>query len=280
MIASACIFSVNAAVVKELGATGIDSLQTVFVRSLMGLLVPLPFLIASGMPVRTKQLGIQILQAAVGTAALMAHFYAWTKLPLATVTALIFTQALFTLLLAVLLIRAWVRWQRWVATAIGFFGVLIMVRPGYGSVEPAALLALFAGFAIALQVVLIARLPPGEKQLTMLFYLGVVGTLITAGPGLAVWRMPSQLQVLLLLSNGILGVAAQACIFRAFRVGDAAYVAPFDYSKLVVASLLGFFVFGEIPTAWTMTGAALVVLSTLYISRREQNLPQRRPART
>jgi drug/metabolite transporter (DMT)-like permease len=229
------------------------------------------------MPVRTQQLPIQLLQGMVGTAALMAHFYAWTKLPLATVTALIFTQALFTLLLAVLLVRAWVRWQRWVATALGFLGVLIMVRPGFSHVEPAALFALFAGFAIALQVVLVARLPQGEKELTMLFYLGVVGTLITIGPGLMVWRSPTQLQVMLLISNGVLGVAAQACIFRAFRVGDAAYVAPFDYSKLIVAGLLGFFVFGEIPNIWTLTGAALVVLSTLYISRREQHLSHRRP---
>ena len=277
MIASACIFTVNAAVVKQLGATGIDSLQTVFVRSIMGLLVPLPFIILSGTSLRTKQWPIQILQGAVGTAALMAHFYAWTKLPLATVTALLFTQALFTLLLAVLIVRAWVRWQRWVATVLGFLGVLIMLRPGFESVHPAALLALLAGFGIALQVVLVARLPQGEKQLTMLFYLGLVGVIITAGPGLAVWQQPNQFQVALLFANGVLGVAAQACIFRAFRIGDAAYVAPFDYSKIVVAVFAGFFVFSEIPTIWTLTGAALVVASTLYISRREKNVPQRRP---
>ena len=276
MLANAVIFSVNAAVVKQLGATGIDSLQTVFVRSLMGLILPLPFLLYLRAPIRTRQLTTQLLQAVAGSLALMCHFYAWTKLPLATVTVFIFTQALFTLLFAVLLTRALVRWQRWVATAVGFLGVLVMVRPGFHSVEPAAVFALLAGCLIALQVVLVARLPQGEKTLTMLFYLGAVGTLMTVGPGIAVWHSPTQWQVVLLILNGVLGVTAQACIFRAFRIGDASYIAPFDYFKLIAAGFLGFVIFGEIPGVPTWIGAALIVLSTFYISRREQNLPHQR----
>lgn len=208
----------------------------------------------------------------------MAHFFAWTKLPLATVTTLIFTQVLFTLVLGVVLLRAWVRWPRWIATAIGFVGVVIMVRPGVADIEPATWLALLAGFCIALQLVSVARLPQGEKTLTMLFYFGLIGTVISAGPGLATWQTPTLMQTELLLGNGLLGVASQACIFRAFRIGDAAFVAPFDYFKLVIATLIGYLLFGEIPTLWTLAGALLIVCSTFYISHLEYDLPQRRPA--
>jgi drug/metabolite transporter (DMT)-like permease len=204
-----------------------------------------------------------------GTVALMAHFYAWTKLPLADVTALLFTQPLFALLLAVIILSSKVNWRRWLATAVGFLGVLAMVRPGAVNFEPATMIALFAGFSIALQLILVARLPDGEKELTMLFYLGIVGVLITVGPALAVWRTPNLEEGSLLLVNGLLGITHQAMIFRAFRVGDATYVAPFDYSKIVVVALTGFLYFGEIPSTFSIVGASVIVASTLYISRRE-----------
>lgn len=103
----------------------------------------------------------------------------------------------------------------------------------------------------------------------MLFYLGIVGVLVTVGPALAVWRAPNLEEGSLMLVNGLLGISHQAMIFRAFRVGDATYVAPFDYSKIVVAALLGFLYFAEIPDAWSIAGAAIIVASTYYISRRE-----------
>ena len=272
MIAAAILFTINAAVVKQLGATGIDSFQTVFVRSVAGLLLPLPFILWRRGALRSQNMRVQILQAVAGTTALLSHFYAWTKLPLTDVTTLLFTQALFVLVLAVILLGEIVRWRRWFATICGFLGALLMVRPSFSDVNADALFALFAAFCIALQVVLIAKLPRGEKQLTMLFYLGAIGTLITAAPGLHVWKTPTEMQTILLVCNGVLGVSNQACVFRAFRVGDATYVAPFDYSKLIVAVLLGFLWFGEIPSVWTTLGAVIIVLSTLYISKQETKL--------
>ncbi len=257
--------------VKQLGLTGIPGLQTAFARSLIGLLIPVLIIAVKRLSVRTLQMPLQLAQGTVGTLALMAHFYAWTKLSLAVVTSLIFTQALFTLLFAVLIIRTRVSWRRWTATALGFVGVLIMVRPGFSAFEAAALLSLLAGALIALQMVTISHLPRGERQLTMLFYLGLSGVLITAGPGLVVWHSPSLTQILLLICNGLLGVAAQACIFRAFRIGDAAYVAPFDYAKLLAASALGLLFFDEVPSVSTVVGAIFIVSSTLYISNRERD---------
>lgn len=270
MVAAAIVFTFNAGVVKELGLLGVDSLQTVFARSFVGFCVILPFVLIRGLPaVRTGQVSLHLSQGVAGTVALMAHFYAWTRLPLADVTALIFTQPLFALLLAVIILKVRVNAERWLATAVGFLGVLAMVRPGAAGFDPAAVVALFAGFAIALQLILVARLPEGEKELAMLFYLGLVGVLITIGPAIAVWQTPTMKEAVLLVVNGLLGVGHQAMIFRAFRIGDATYVAPFDYSKIVVAAVIGFLYFGEIPDALSALGAGVIVVSTYYISRRE-----------
>jgi drug/metabolite transporter (DMT)-like permease len=271
MIAAAILFTINAAVVKQLGATGIDSFQTTFVRSAAGLLLILPFFLWRRGILNSRNIPLQIMQAVAGTIALLSHFYAWTKLPLTDVTTLLFTQALFVLVLAVVVLGEVVHWRRWAATMCGFAGAVLMVRPTFSDVNIDALFALFAAFCISLQLVLIAKLPQGEKELTMLFYLGAIGTLITAAPGLHVWKTPTETQTILLVCNGVLGVSNQACVFRAFRVGDAAYVAPFDYSKLIVAVLLGLIWFGEIPSLWTTVGGSIIILSTLYVSKQERN---------
>jgi drug/metabolite transporter (DMT)-like permease len=270
MIAAAAIFTLNAAIVRFLGAVGIDSFQTVFARSVIGLVIPLPFIWYFGVSVRTRFPMSQVGQGAVGTLALISHFYAWTKLPFADVTSLLFTQALFVLLLAVALLGAHVSRQRWISTICGFAGALLIIKPGFTQMQPATLLPLVAAFGIALQLTLVAGLPKREKELTMLFYFGAIGTLMTFPLALWVWKTPTLTQAALLIGNGVLGVSSQACIFRAFRVGDPAYVAPFDYSKLILAVALGFFWFGEIPGSWTLLGAAIILISTFYISRREQ----------
>jgi drug/metabolite transporter (DMT)-like permease len=272
MIAAAAIFTFNAAIVRLLGAGGIDSLQTVFARSLAGLVIPLPFIWYFGVSVRTRLPITQAGQGAIGTLALILHFYAWTKLPFADVTSLLFTQALFVLILAAVLLGAHVSRQRWISTICGFAGALLIIRPGFGQIQLASLLPLIAAFGIALQLTLVAGLPQSEKQLTMLFYFGAIGTLMTFPLALCVWKTPTLTQAALLIGNGVLGVSSQACIFRAFRIADAAYVAPFDYSKLILAVALGFFWFGEIPGPWTLLGAAIILISTFYISRREQTV--------
>jgi drug/metabolite transporter (DMT)-like permease len=266
MIAAAITFTINAACVKQLANLGVDSFQIVFVRSIVGLIVLLPVVKLSRVPLLTRNLTLQILQAFVGTVALASHFYAWGKLPIADVTSLLFTQALFVLVLAVPLLGVTAHLKRWIATLCGFGGALLIVRPGFAGFQIATGLALFAGFCLALQLVLISKLPPDEKDLTMLIYLSAISSLVTCPFGASVWSDPSSAQWLLLVTCGILGIANQACIIRAFRTGDAIYVAPFDYSKLIIAIVAGFFIFGEIPSAWTILGAGLIIVSTLAAS--------------
>ena len=92
------------------------------------------------------------------------------------------------------------------------------------------------------------------------------------------WRAPSAEEWLWLTIMGTLGAGAQFLIIRAYKAGEATFVAPFDYSKLLIAGLIGFFVFAEVPDLWTLVGAAVIVAATLYIARREASLGRAKPA--
>ena len=269
-LGAACGFSVNGALVKSLVQLGFDPFQVALFRSVIAFLAVLPFVWSAGFSsLRTRHPWLHVFRVLAGGGATICAVYALAHLRLADVTALSFTTPLFATILAVVIVGERVRWRRWTATAVGFLGVLIMVRPGAGTFEPAALAALGMAFGIAMAVSLVKRLPAAERQASMLFYFGVGTTLLTVGPAILAWRMPDGTALLLLLLMGLTGVASQAMIIRAFRTGEASFVAPFDYAKLLVAGLIGYLLFGEVPDAWTWLGAGVIALATLYILRRE-----------
>ena len=275
MIGASAGFTLNSALVKTLIGPhetlgGLGVFQVAFARALFAFALVLPFLLRAGPgALKTRHPGIHGIRAFAGAAAMVFGFYAVGHLPLAGFTALSFTQPLFVTLLAVLILGEVVRWRRWLATATGFGGVLIMVRPGAGSFDPAALAALTSVLGIALAVCMVKRLPPGESHVTMLAYFCLFSLVIVAPPALIYWTPPSLPQWALLAVVGALGVVSQAMIIRAYTAGEASFVAPFDYLKLLLAGAIGFFVFGELPGPWTLLGAAVIIAAALYIARRE-----------
>lgn len=270
MIGASLGFTINSAFVKTLSAEGLDTFQIAFARALFSSLALAPFFYRSGLgALRSSVPALHVTRAVSGSLAMVCGFYAVGQLPLAEFTALTFTQPLFVILLAVLILKEQVRWRRWLATAVGFLGVLIMVRPGAAAFDPAALIALASVLGIALAVVMVKKLPPNESHVTMLAYFCIASIVMTVGPALYAWQDPTLFQWALLAAVGFLGVASQAMIIRAYRSGEASFVAPFDYLKLILAGLIGFLVFAEVPDHWTAAGALVIVGSTFYIARRE-----------
>ena len=270
MIAASLGFTVNSALVKTLTAGGLDVFQIAFARALFSFALVVPFLLRAGPgALRTRHPGLHGIRAFAGAAAMVCGFYAIGRLNLADFTALTFTQPLFVTVLAVILLGEVVRWRRWLATAVGFCGVLIMVRPGASAFDPAAAVALLSVLGIAIAVCMVKRLPEGESHATMLAYFCLVSLAITVVPAVIFWTPPDGQQWLLLAGVGGLGIASQAMIIRAYRSGEASFVAPFDYLKLILAGLIGFLVFGEVPGLWTLLGAAVIVGAALYIAHRE-----------
>ncbi|MFQ5954839.1 MAG: DMT family transporter [Kiloniellales bacterium] len=277
MLAAGLSFSLMAATVKWLGAH-LHPFQIAFFRCALGLMLVLPLVLRTGLPaVRTRHSRLHVTRGLAGILAMSAGFYALAHLPLADVAAISFTKGMFMVMLAVLFVGERVRWRRWTATAIGFLGVLIMVRPGSAGFQPIMLVALMNAFLAGVVVTLIRRFPPSERPITILFYFGLVTTPVALVPAWLVWTPVGWQDLALLALAAGFGVVGQACAIRAHRAGEASIVAPFDYSRLVFATALGFLLFADLPDRWTVAGAAVIVMSSLFIWYREMRLGLRAP---
>jgi drug/metabolite transporter (DMT)-like permease len=278
MLASALVFTANGVLVKALAAGGMPVFQIALARAGFALIAILPFVWMAGRHAfRTSHWGTHAIRAVCGAGAMLCGFFALSRLPLAEVTAINFTTPLFATVLGIVLLGEVVRWRRWTATLVGFAGVLVMLRPvalftGEGVPLEGFLAALGMAFGIAVAVVMVKRLPKSEHQAIMVFYFCIASLAMAVVPAIQVWQEPTWQQWLLLAGVGVVGASGQSLIIKAYRLGETSFVAPFDYSKILFAVLLGFVFFGEVPDAWALAGAAIIVASTLYIARREHRL--------
>jgi drug/metabolite transporter (DMT)-like permease len=269
MIAAAGAFAATAALVKALGDSGVDAFQTVFVRAVIGLLVVGPMLWARGIvPWRSSHMKLHLSRSITGGLGVTIGFYAFTVIPLATATAMNFTTPLFITLLAAVVLREKVGWRRWSATTVGFLGVIVMIQPGSAAFDPLALIVLIQALCIAISVGLVKSFPRAESQLSMLFFTFCSSGLISAWPALAHWHMPDLDETLLLLGVAFFGITAQACVLRAYRLGEASYIAPLSYIRLIFAGLLGIVFFAEYPDLATWIGAVVIIAAAFYTARR------------
>jgi len=274
---SALSFTLMAAVIKLLGAA-LSSFEIAFFRSLFGLAFTLPFCLKAGPAAfATRRLPMHLGRAACGVTAMFGGYYGITHLPLADATAIGFTKTLFMIVLAVLFLGERVRRRRWMATAAGFAGAVLMLRPGGEGPVFAVLAALAGAAAVSGSVVFVKKLTASERPATILFYYGVISTLVAALPAAAVWRTPSMGELALLATVAGFAVAGQFLAIRGYGAGEATAVMPFGYARLIFAGLIGFLFFAELPDAWSLAGAAVIVASTLYIGLREAAKGRRGP---
>jgi drug/metabolite transporter (DMT)-like permease len=262
-------FALNDAVVKTLGRT-ISPIELAMARYAIGFALLSPAFIHMGWSgLKTKRPGLHALRLVIACIAQIGTFYAVIHLMLADATAIAFSRPLFTTLIAVVLLHEIVRWRRWTATAIGFVGVLIMVRPGVGTFDPTTVIAVATAAIFAFANVLIRVMSPTEPPNRILFYYHGGAILIFILPTWWVWTTPTPDQWPLLFAIGVLTTIGMIGFVRGFSAGEASIVGPMEYSRLIYAALLGYYLFAEIPDIWSGVGAAIIIVCTLYIARRE-----------
>jgi drug/metabolite transporter (DMT)-like permease len=277
MIASGFSYSLVAAMVKRL-STDLNGFEITFFRALIGFAGLAPFVAVTGVrSLRTRHIGMHAWRGVLGSISAICAYLGIGKLALANYTALSFTKPLFAVILAAFVIGEQVRLRRWSATIVGFLGVLVMIRPGSDAFSPWSLLALGDAFAIALLITIVKRLPESETELVMMFYYGITAVAISALPAFWFWRWPDATEWPLLAGVGLIGAFSQYLWILAFRAGEASVVAPFDYLRLLFAGLIGALLFDEFPDLWTYLGAAIIVMSTVYIAQREARLKRTGP---
>lgn len=275
MVASALAFTAMTTLIKFLGDDYSASLQT-FYRQLAGFIVLLPIIIRRrGAAFATTRPGILIFRSAAGTLGMILSFYAFQKMPLADANALSFTRTLWLVPLAALVVRETVGPLRIGAAVIGFVGVLIMLRPGVGgefAIGWPALAMLASSFLFALTITGMKVMTKDHSPTVLLVWAATLGLVMALPGAFLAWRWPEPLDLVLLGAMGVLGTVTQGCYIKGMAIGDAAAMAPIDYTRLVFTVIVGLTLFHEIPNAWTVAGAGVVVGSTLFITWREAQL--------
>lgn len=280
MCAGVLCLALGDAITKWLGAS-YSPLQIIFFRTLVSL--PLIVLIArfnGGVrKLSTKRPGVHLLRGLIFTGTMVCFMWGLTLLPLAEATAIIFAAPLFVTLLSVPLLKERVDTPTMLATLLGFVGVIIVVRPGADSFQPATLIVVAAAVFYALTLITARRYGSREHLWAMVFYTTLIPLLASAATLPWVWKTPALAAWPLFLLAGILGVGAMTGITMAFRYAPAALAAPFDYTGLVWAVLLGWWIWDEMPDVWVLIGGSVVIFSGLLIAWREGRVAiSRRPA--
>ena len=272
IVMSSLLATVMTIGVRDLTDT-VPSMEVALARSVVGLAILLPLIaVRRGASLRTKRLPLHVVRGLLGVVAINCGFYALSQLPLATVTVLFFTAPLFVTIFAVPLLGEEVGWRRWAATAAGFVGALVVIRPGAGEFDPVMLVPVASSLLFALILIMGKKLSTTETPYTMMLYAGIVMTIGCLPPALAVWTPPTPTDLLLMAMVGLFGTARSYTDIRGYAVGEASFVAPFQYTRIVLATVAGYVLFAEMPDSFAMFGAAIIIASTLYIAQREARL--------
>jgi drug/metabolite transporter (DMT)-like permease len=278
MLASAITFTLMTSLIKYLGADYSPALQT-FYRQAAGLLVLAPIIVRDPVGAfRTSRPGILLFRSLAGTLGMVLAFWAYQEMPLAEANALSFTRTLWIVPLAIFVLGEKVGPWRLGATLIGFGGVLIMLQPSIANAVgwPAAA-ALSSAALFAMTITGMKVMTRDHSVTVLMVWSAVLGFVLSIPLAVTEWRWPDPVDLALLAAMGVLGLVTQVCYIKGMALGDAAAMAPIDYTRLVFAILFGLVLFHEIPNLVTMLGALVVIGSTLVITLRDLHSKQQPP---
>lgn len=253
--------------------------QLMFVRSLVALLLVGGYTLWRGggiAAMRTRRPWGHVWRAFAGLISMGCFFYAFRELPLADVYVLSFAGPLFITALSAPLLGEPVGWRRWVAVVVGFGGVVVMAQPSAGAPLVPVLVGLCAALFYALAALAVRGLSRTETSASIVLYLLLTTTVVSGALTVPVWTAPTAYALGLMALVGAIGAGAQVLLTQAFRRAPPAVVAPFEYTGMVWASLFGWMVFGDLPTAPVLLGAMVIIGSGLYILHRETTVARRR----
>jgi drug/metabolite transporter (DMT)-like permease len=277
MCGAVALFAALDAIAKYLGRH-MDPMQVTGMRFFFGFLVALIIFNPLTRPelLKTKQPGLQFVRGLFLVSTTIFNFLAFFYLQLDEALSIMFATPFLVAIAAGPLLGEWVGWRRWTAIGVGFLGVLVVIRPGLGGgMQWAALLSVAAAIfyaAYGITTRMVSRTDPSD---TTLFFGNLVGVAVMLPVLPFVWTTPSLTDLAMLAAVGALGSAGHFLLIAAHRRAPASVLSPFIYTQLIWASTLGFLVFGDIPTQWTLVGGAIVVASGLYLIHRERKVTGR-----
>ena len=259
------------ATAKYLSQT-LPPIEITWIRFLVFAMIMVPAMVP-GSPLyamRTDRVGMQMIRGVMLLASSMFFISGLRYLPIAEASATGFVAPLFVTALSIFFLGEKVGLRRWLATAVGLLGVLIILRPGSSAFHPAAIFPLISALSWACTLILTRMMSGKDRAITTMAYSAIAGVAVVSLLVPFVWVTPTWHGIFFGVLIGIASTAGQWIVVLAFRYADASVLAPFSYTQLLVVSILGFLLFGEVPDAWTITGAAFIVASGLYTAHRER----------
>ncbi|MEM7564214.1 MAG: DMT family transporter [Pseudomonadota bacterium] len=270
MLIGIAAFSVMDATLKWL-TEGYSIAQVVMLRSWFGLPLLCLFALYGNRltALKTSNPGIHFVRYLLVLILSFSFFWALSQMKLVDAIAITFAAPIFITALSVPLLKESVGLKRWLAIAVGFSGVLIMLRPGSGVFQWASIIVLGSVLVYSLLMITTRAYKSSESTASLMLYpqLGMTITGFVLLPFF--WKTPDLADLGLFALAGTFGSIGVMCVTHAFRLGAAAVISPFEYSALIWASLLGYLLWDELPDSFTLVGAAVVIASGLYIVYRE-----------
>ena len=269
MFVSVCAFSIMDLIVKWSDSYPLG--QVIFFRGFFGVL--LYFLIMPRDRIKnfyyTKRPGLHFLRCFFGLIALLAIFTALRNLPLATVVSISFAAPIFTTILSIFLLSEKVGLFRWLAVIVGFVGIIIITEPGFASLNIYFIYPVIFCLGMSYVAITIRQLSTSEPVWLISLYFSATITLASFFTIPYGWIMPDIKDLILLMSIGILGGAANLWLSQSYKFSEVSLVTPLKYLALVFAIIFGYLFWDEIPSVKTLIGSILVIFSSAIIFRRE-----------
>jgi drug/metabolite transporter (DMT)-like permease len=272
MIVGSTVFLACSDAIAKYLSRDLPAIEIAWMRFLVFVLIMLPVVLApsSSNPMKSARPMLQVWRGLALVSSSIFFISGLRFLPIAEASATAFIAPIFVTGLSIALLGEKVGLRRWAATIAGLLGVMIIVKPGTSAFHPAAILPIISALGWACTLVLTRRISGADHTITTMAFSAIVGFLVLSVLVPYYWIMPTWNQILLGLCVGIASTTGQWIVALAFRYADASVLAPFSYSQLVWVTLLGFFIFGEVPDVWTLVGATVIIASGLYTAHRER----------
>ena len=265
---SACCFAVMATCIK-IASSELPAPQLVFFRSVIGLLIILPIVLPRGRQfIKTPILHLHMFRGFISLCAMTCFFYAIGNVGLSEATLLNATSPLFVGILAISALKEKINLRTAIALIIGFIGVSFILKPGTAFFTFAALVGLCSGFFIACAKILVRYMASTEPVLRTVFYFSVFSTLYSSILMIWFWQTPNMHDILVMALAGLFATGGQTLLTYAFTHNEAVSVAPFTYVTVIIATLIGWLVWNEVPDIGSGVGAVLIISACLSLSIR------------
>lgn len=271
MLSSVFLFSLMDAIVKWLGDS-YPTQQIMFFRCAVAI-IPLVVIIMvrGGLPIlRTTQIKWHLLRSLLGVSAMALAFYAFSLMPLGNAIAILHTTPIFMTILSVLVLRETVGVHRWSAVICGFFGMVMVIKPGTGLLDSGSLYMLGAALLIACTTIIIRLLSLRDDPVCITFYFTLTGLLVSSlGILWLGWQPPKRFDLLLLIAVGLLGGIAQYMMTLSYRHAEIGIVAPLKYLTIVLGGLYGYLIWFELLDLLSVIGIFIIASAGIYTLHRE-----------